>query len=458
MAGALAGLLILTAGACSGAPTPHGGSTSGGQADKRSSPPVSGSGSAPQASGVREIGYFPQWAYTHSYLVKDLVTSGNATRMTTLDYAFANVAPEGGAAGPVTCQSGDVQSDYTRPMSSAESVDGVADTNGQKLAGNFGQLVKLKKRYPNLTILLSLGGETWSTYFSDAALTAQARSAFVSSCVDRFIKGNLPAAGSGIGGPGSAAGLFDGFDVDWEWPATDDTGHNHVRPQDKQNLTLLLQEFRKQLDAYSQQTHRRYQLSEFVPADPTEIAAGFEGSKIFSYLDYINVQGYDFHGDWESQTNQQSAINVPTDSGSDPDFSVDTAVKAWRAAGAKANQIVVGIPAYGHGWTGVNNRNDGLFQPAGGLAKGTYDDGTEDFKVLETLTSKGFTLHRDSHAGFAWLFDGDTFWTFDDPTVVAAKAAYIRKNSLGGAMVWDLSGDDTHGTLLTALDTGLKAE
>jgi chitinase len=447
IAGAFAGLLVLAAGACTG------GSTSGG------GPADNGGGSTSPPSGVREVGYFPQWAYTHSFLVKDLVSSGDAGKLTTIDYAFANVAPDEGNNGAVTCQSGDVLSDYTRPMTAAQSVDGVADASGQKLAGNFGQLVKLKKRYPNLTILLSLGGESWSKYFSDAALTAQSRAAFVSSCVDRFLKGNLPAAGNGNGGPGAAAGLFDGFDIDWEWPATDDgSGRNHVRPQDKQNLTLLLQEFRKQLDAYGQQTHKRHQLSEFVPADPAEVSAGFEGSKIFSYLDYINLQGYDFHGDWEDRTNQQSAITVPANSRTKDDFSVDAAVKAWLAVGAKAGQIVVGIPAYGNGWSGVNDANDGLFQPADGSAKGTYDSGTEDFKVLETLASKGFTLHRDTKAGFAWLFDGDTFWTFDDPTVVAAKAAYIHQNNLGGAMVWDLSGDDAHGTLLKALDTGLKAD
>jgi chitinase len=50
------------------------------------------------------------------------------------------------------------------------------------------------------------------------------------------------------------------------------------------------------------------------------------------------------------------------------------------------------------------------------------------------------------------------FWTVDEPAVVAAKATYIRQHDLGGAMVWDVSGDDTHGTVPRALDTGLTAD
>jgi chitinase len=44
-------------------------------------------------------------------------------------------------------------------------------------------------------------------------------------------------------------------------------------------------------------------------------------------------------------------------------------------------------------------------------------------------------------AGAAWLFDGTTFWTFDDPPVMAAKADYVKRNRLGGIMFWELSGD-----------------
>ncbi|MGW1121768.1 glycosyl hydrolase family 18 protein, partial [Streptomyces tanashiensis] len=54
-----------------------------------------------------------------------------------------------------------------------------------------------------------------------------------------------------------------------------------------------------------------------------------------------------------------------------------------------------------------------------------------------------------------WLFDGTTLWTYDDPTVLRAKASYVRQHGLGGAMVWSLDGDTADGELITAIDRGL---
>ena len=411
-------------------------------------------GSAALRPSVRQVGYYIQWGlYGRGFNVKNLDTSGEAGKLTDLDYAFGNVAPEGDA---ITCQSGDVWADYEKPIAAENSVDGVADQWGEALNGNFGQLLKLKAKYPKLKVLLSLGGWSWSKYFSDAALTDASRQALVSSCVDRFIKGNLPFLGPGdAGGPGSAAGLFDGFDIDWEWPGSDGNAGNIIRPEDKANFSSLLAEFRRQLDAYGSQTHKHYTLSAFLPAAPAKIAAGFDGQQIFDSLDYGNMQGYDFHGTWESVTNQQSAIRVPSGAPTTPDFSLDSSVRAWLQAGARPEQLVLGIPSYGQGWTGVSGGGDGLFQPASGPAAGTWGPGNEDYKVLKTLPSKGFTVHRDVISGFAWLFDGTTFWTYDDPAVVLQKALYIRLHGLGGAMMWELSGDDDTGTLTKTIHFGL---
>jgi chitinase len=415
---------------------------------------------AQQTTGHRsykQVGYFVQWGiYGRSFFVKNLVTSGQAAKLTHVDYAFANVSEDGHCFEANQAGEGDAWADYQRPASADESVDGVADSPDQALKGNFNQFRKLKARYPHLKVLLSIGGWTWSTWFSNAALTSASRRAFVASCIDLFIKGNLPQLGSIEGGPGSAAGVFDGIDLDWEWPASEGEPGNAVRPEDKRNYTALLAEFRRQLDAYGREIGHHYQLTAFLPADPAKMDAGYQGHQIFRYLDFATVQGYDFHGPWESTTNHQSAIFQPAGQPILPDFTAERAIGGWIARGAPRSKLVLGLPFYGHGWTGVMGGGDGLFQEAEGPAPATFEAGSEDYKVLATLRAAGFTLYRDNRAGFAWLFDGTTFWTFDDPTVMRLKTAYIKRRGLGGAMVWSLDGDDANGTLIDTIHQGLR--
>jgi chitinase len=398
---------------------------------------------------LRQVAYFIQWGiYGRSFFVKNVDTSGAAAKLTHINYAFADVGPD--ATGAIVCKSADPWADYQRAVDQNESVDGVADQWDEPLNGNFGQLLKLKAKHPQLKVLMSLGGWTLSSRFSDAALTDESRRTLVASCVDQFIKGNLPT------GDGAAAGVFDGFDLDWEWPGSDGNAGNVIRPEDKGNFTLLLAEFRRQLDEYSKTSHRRYELSAFLPAAPAKISAGFEGTKIFNCLDFATLQGYDFHGTWETITNHQSAIRVP---GGEPvanDFSIDGAVKAWVAAGAPRSQLVLGIPYYSQGWTGVVGGGDGMFQPAAGPAPGVFGAGVEDYKKL-AASRNDFRVFRDFVAGHAWLFDGTTLWTFDDPLVVLQKTLYIRTQGLGGAMAWELSGDDANATLTKTINLGLTA-
>lgn len=421
-----------------------------------SAPGLSAASNDQGGSHAKVVGYFIEWGvYGRQYFVKNVATSGSASKLDVLNYAFANVVPD--ARGAVKCSLADEWADYQRPVSAAESVDGQEVTWPRPILGNFQQLQALKALYPHLKVEISLGGFSFSKYFSEAAATQASRQAFVSSCIDLFIKGNIPDPGwGGMGGPGAAAGIFDGIDIDWEWPGSEGNPGNIISPADKQNLTLLLAEFRRQLDQYGQQTKRHYLLTQFLPAAPAKIDAGFEVSKIFRYLDFGTVQGYDLHGPWESTTNHQSNLFTARDDPADPRFSVDDTVKAYLRRGAPSEDLVIGVPFYSHGWTGVNPSNNGLFQPSTAPAPGTWEAGSEDYKVAKTLLGNGFTRHEDRRAGAAWLFDGTTFWTFDDPRVMTQKAHYVNDNGLGGIMFWELSGDTADGELVHAISAGLS--
>jgi chitinase len=389
-----------------------------------------------------KVGYFTQWGiYGRQFPLAKVQNSGAAARLTHLNYAFGPVT----AAG--VCDSADPWADWGTSFSDANSVDGVADVAGQPIAGNLHQLAELKKKNPDLRVLISLGGWTGSAYFSDAALTDASRKKLVSSCVDLWIKGNLPGLTAGVAG-----GIFDGIDLDWEWPGSDGNVGNVIRPEDKQNFTKLTAEFRTQLDKLGRTTKRHYDLTAFLPAAPAKIDAGFEAKKIFKYLDFGTVQGYDFHGSWEARTNQQSALKVPAGAPDNPDFSITGTIDAWKQRGAPSSELVLGIPYYGQGWTGTDGN---LFSPATGAAPGVFAAGTEDYKTLKNLPQQGYTLHRDWRNGHSWLENDNTFWTYDDPAQILQKTAYIRAAGLGGAMMWSLDGDDDNASLTRTISAGL---
>ncbi|WP_329540563.1 glycoside hydrolase family 18 protein [Streptomyces sp. NBC_01358] len=414
------------------------------------------------APAYKRVGYFTQWGvYGRDFQVKDLETSGTAAKLTHINYSFGNVSADGKCFTGNVPGEADAWADYVRPLDAAGSVDGVADTDDQALAGNFNQLRELKAKHPGLKVMISLGGWSWSTHFSDAARTPASRKAFVSSCIDLYIKGNLPVDGT-RGGEGAAAGLFDGVDIDWEWPGSAGDTDTVYRPEDKRNFTALVHEFRTQLDAYAKSSAasrkgghhgskpKHYDLSAFVPTSPEKIDAGFDVPRIMRDFDFVNLQGYDFHVSGEKTTAQQSALYAKGD------FSVDQTVRDWLKRGAPARKLVMGMPFYGQGWTGVSGGGDGLGQPAAAPAPATWAAGYEDYKALKKLAESGtYKVHRNVRDGSAWLFDGTTLWTYDDPQVLRTKTAYIRDHRLGGAMFWSLDGDTEDGELMTAVDRGL---
>jgi chitinase len=421
--------------------------------------------------GYVRTGYFAQWGvYERAFYPKNLVSNGTAAKLSILNYAFENIDPttyqcfetihasDTNESNPNAGDgAGDAFADYQKSYDASTSVSGVADVWNQPLKGNFNQLKELKALYPNLKITVSLGGWTYSKFFSDAASTAARRQAFVSSCIDMFIKGNLPTGigGDPAGGVGAGAGIFDGIDLDWEYPGSPGHTGNHYSASDKANFTALAAEFRSQLDAYGATVGKHYLLTAFVTADPAKVGSGFDVPGLMSSLDYATVQGYDMHGAWETTTNHQSSLHTPPGDPSPPasQFSDDLAINTWIAGGAPKAKLLLGVPFYGRGWTGVTNANNGLFQPSTGAAPGTYEAGYEDYKVLKT---KGYPVFRDNADGVAWLFNGSTFWTYDDPTALGQKMAYIKANALGGVMIWSLDGDDSTGSLISAINTGLS--
>src|SRR6201997_4301473 len=202
--------------------------------------------SSAQDQGQGKIlgGYFEEWSiYYAGYNIANLQQNGVADKLTHLFYAFANVTTTPAPA----CAIADSWADYQTPY--LPSVSGVPYAG--PMYGNFAAIQQLKQLHPSLKVLMSIGGASAANTaaFSTASSTAAGRQALASSCISMFVQGNIAA---GI----TAPGLFDGFNIDWEFPTATDT----------QNFTALLAEFRSQLNALSKTTGKQYTMSFDGPA------------------------------------------------------------------------------------------------------------------------------------------------------------------------------------------------
>jgi chitinase len=392
----------------------------------------------PEGSHPQKVvgGYFEEWSiYGANFNIANLQANGVADKLTHLTYAFGDANADGSG-----CAIADTWADYQDPY--LPSVTGTAYPG--PLYGNFAALQQLKTLHPNLKVLISLAG---APGFSAAASTAAGRKAFVANCIDLFITGNL-------GGGVSAAGVFDGIDIDWEFPAA----------ADMINATLLMQEFRRQLDAQGDSCKKHYLLTMFGPAGQQNFS-NIQLEKVAWTLDYYNVQGYDFHGDWEMATNHDSPL---FDDKEDPaygeNFYIEYTIASYLKAGVPADKLVLGIPTYGYGWTGVANVNNGLYQAASALATPPATDyletpGVATYLTISNLT--GYTRHFDPKRIAVWVYQpsSGTFWTYDDPVTVWLKMGYINsraRGGLGGAFVWALKDDDGNGTIVKTIAAGLR--
>ncbi|NEC87322.1 glycoside hydrolase family 18 chitinase [Streptomyces sp. SID12501] len=380
---------------------------------------TTGGTTTPPTGNKVKLGYFTEWGvYGRNYHVKNLVTSGSASKITHINYAFGNVKDG-------KCVVDDTYAAYDKAYTADQSVSGVADTWDQPLRGNFNQLRQLKAKYPNIKVLYSFGGWTYSGGFAQAAANP---AAFAASC-------------KAVVEDPRWADVFDGIDIDWEYPnacgLTCDTSG-------AASFKNLLSGLRSAFGA-------NYLVTAAITADGSSggkiDAADYGGAS--AYADWYNVMTYDYFGafDADGPTAPHSPLTsyagIPA-----AGFNSADAIAKLRAKGVPAAKLLLGIGFYGRGWTGVTQAAPG--GTATGAAPGTYEAGIEDYKILKTSCPATGTI-----AGTAYAYCGNNWWSYDTPATIAGKMTWAKNQALGGAFFWEFSGDTSNGELVNAISGGL---
>jgi GH18 family chitinase len=286
-------------------------------------------------------------------------------------------------------------------------------------------------RNPNCKFVLSIGGWNGSATFSTMASTQSGRDHFASECA-RWCH----------------AYLFDGVDVDWEYPVGGGKAGNAQSPADKANFTSLLASIRSALNAQGAADGRTYLLSYDLGGGKTQID-NIEVVNTLASVDYVNVMNFDYHGIFDAPmiALHHSALNQ----GVDPNAQLNC---SWTfnyligTVGATAGKLNFAIPYYTRGWVGATQ----IGQAATGGATGIWDDtGVNSginplYYVYGTMIPSGYALNRDAAAGdMPWLFKHasgkDNIYVYDDTTSVTDKLNFAKSKSVRGVWFWEFSGD-----------------
>ncbi|WP_240798126.1 glycosyl hydrolase family 18 protein [Vibrio sp. H11] len=340
------------------------------------------------------------------------------------------------------------------------------------IKGNYGMLMALKQRYPDLKIIPSIGGWTLSDPFFD--FTSQTnRDVFVAS-VKRFLQ---------------TWKFFDGVDIDWEFPGGDGASATLGDPvNDGPAYVALMRELRAMLDELEADTGRSYELTSAIGSGYDKIE-DVNYAEAAQYMDYIFAMTYDFYGGWNNVPGHQAALYCGSfmrpgqcqGDGTDasgvayagPAYTADNAIKLLLAQGVPAGKLVLGTAMYGRGWDGVMPSSlsepsdpmtgSGQGKLTGTTAQGVWEAGVIDYKGIKAnmLGSdnqgiNGFEYGYDQQAEAAWVWNRETgqLISFDDARSVKAKADYARSLGLAGLFSWEIDGDN--GDILNAMHEGLS--
>jgi chitinase len=229
---------------------------------------------------------------------------------------------------------------------------------------------------------------------------------------------------------------FDGVDIDWEG----------LYPQD-------FDSFRKLAVALKTAWPQLF-LTCAIGWDQTDNAffGTLKDSSGAWLFDQFNVMTYDAANNWGGWISWFH--NALADEGPDHPSSAQKALAGLANAGVPKARIGMGIPFYGSAWAGGSPLVTGPRQKITSGASATQGmDSTWTYKFImdnyaqpyDATTKVGVVF--DTAAGATYFTGGSSgysrngvpkvsFISYDDPTSIAKKGAWLKANGYGGTIIW----------------------
>lgn len=281
-------------------------------------------------------------------------------------------------------------------------------------------LTTLKTDYPDLKVMIALGGWGGCATCSPVFSTQEGRQHFAESVKRILDEFNA-----------------DGIDIDWEYPTIAGFPGHAYSPSDKDNFTALMKTLRKTLG-------RKAEISFAAGGFATFVEESVEWKSVMRYVNRVNLMTYDL----TNGNSPTTGHHTPLYSSPGQVESGNKCVEMLLAKGVSSKKLVLGAAFYGRAWKEVPAVNNGLFQ------SGVFTDFVPYKRLLQQYSdSAGYKFYSDPVSGSAWRYNSteQKFITYETIETVKAKVAYSRKKKLGGIMFWELTLDITEKGLLDAI-------
>lgn len=336
---------------------------------------------------------------------------------------------------------------------------------------HYRQIVALKRKYPNVKILLSVGGghdhEHNDVYLS-LLESSTGRMAYINSAYTLIKEYG-----------------FDGLDLSWQFPTVrpvkikgaiksfwnklketvgvtkgpvDEKSDEH-----KEEFTSLVRELKNAF------RHDGYQLSLTVLPNVNSTLY-FDINNIINNLDFISISAFDFQTPDRNPKLADYSSPIYSPNERDPEFNINYQVTHWLGYHTPAYKLIVGIPTFGRAWKLIADSGTTGYPPL--TSDGVAPEGQQTKKAgllswpevcsklpnpsnqQQTGENKPLTKVLDPTKRFGSyayrIPDSDEnygVWvSYIDPDSASSIAGYVKAKGLGGIGIFDLSLDDFKGT------------
>ncbi|CAF3755076.1 unnamed protein product [Rotaria magnacalcarata] len=359
--------------------------------------------------------YFTNWSQYRQGLGHFSPSHIDPSLCTHVFYAFANINVK--TRSPSSFEMNDIKS--------------IVDNNhitSSSLMGMYGQLNLLKNKNRHLKTLLSLGGATVNaTEFRYVFEVEKIRHEFIRNTI-RYLRKYK----------------FDGLDIDWEYPETE---------KDRRTFSSMVRDYRLAFQKEASTTNRtRLLLTAAVAAYRPKIEAGYNIKEVATFLDFINLMAYDYHGSWNTHIGFNSPLYPrSTEIGEQRLLNQQATVNTWLKGGCPPSKLVLGLGFYGRTFKlkhkNIANRRPYASSQGAGLP-GNYTNSSgflSYYEICNLIRKHHWQIAYDREQEVPFAYKDDQWVGFDNQRSVEKKCQFIAKQGLAGAMIWAIDLDDFTG-------------